>query len=139
MAVEYSGGKFLIDWESFVGFSEMEPAALRDKRPSRAVTVRVAAAYANPPYFNYAFTDEKNLICYLITFPDDSYLFGYAEQFSAAASRMREMLGSGAAAMAVLKIKYPEGAPVGEQVWIEEVLAEGWVLGEMVGAQNPAP
>jgi hypothetical protein len=39
--------------------------------------------------------------------------------------------------MAVLKLRYPEDARVGDQVWIDEVVAEGWILHEATRTNTP--
>lgn len=137
IAIEYTGADFLIDWESFVGYGEMPMERFREERPTRPVLMRANYAPAVPPYFNYAFTDEENLECYLLTFADESYLFGYTMKFSPVSTRLRELRGEAASAMAVLRLRYPEETKVGDQVWIDEVVAEGWILHEATLANTP--
>lgn len=137
VAIEYTGSDFLIDWESFVGYGEMSPRDLREQRPAEPVLVRASLAPAVPPYFNYAFTDEENLECYVLTFPDDSYLFGYTMKIGSLANRLRELRGDSPSVMVVLKIRYPENAAVGDQVWIDDVAAEGWILHEETRTTEP--
>ena len=137
VAIEYTGSDFLVDWESFVGYGEMRPQDLRDQRPVEPVLMRVSFAPAVPPYFNYSFTDEENLECYVLTFPDESYLFGYTAKIGSLANRLRELRGDAPSSMAVLKLRYPENAAVGDQVWIEDILAEGWILHEETRTQEP--
>lgn len=137
IAIEYTGADFLIDWESFVGFGEMPMERFREERPIRPVLMRASFAPAVPPYFNYAFTDEPNLECHLLTFPDDSYLFGYTLKFSTLSNRLKELRGDAPSAMAVLKLRYPENAKVGDQVWIDDIVAEGWILHEATLTSKP--
>ena len=137
IAIEYTGSEFLVDWESFVGHGEMPMERFREERPTRPVLMRASYAPAVPPYFNYAFTDEENLECHLLTFPDESYMFGYTTKFSPSSTRLRELRGNAASAMAVLKLRYPEDARVGDQVWIDEVVAEGWILHEATRTNTP--
>ncbi|MFM7181843.1 MAG: hypothetical protein ACKO2G_10325 [Verrucomicrobiales bacterium] len=137
IAIEYTGAGFLIDWESFVGYGEMPVERFREEIPYRPVMMRVSFGPAVPPYFNYGFTDEENLECHLLTFPDESYVFGYTLKFSPISNRLREFRGSAPSCMAVLSLRYPEGAKVGDQVWIEDMIAEGWILHEATRANKP--
>ena len=137
VAIEYTGADFLVDWESFVGHGEMSMEHFRGERPTRPVLMRVSFMPAVPPYFNYAFTDEENLECHLLTFPDESYIFGYTMKISSVSNRLRELRGEAPSAMAVLKLRYPEDAQVGDQVWIDEVVAEGWILHEATRTKTP--
>lgn len=127
IALEYKDGSYRVDWESFVGFCEMDPGELRDKRPVKPTMVRASISPAIPGYFNYAFTDELGLDCYLITFPDESYAFGYVEKTTPIARTLGNLLDQSNSAMAVLTVRYPEGSVVGDQCWIHQVIAEGWL------------
>lgn len=129
VAVDFAEADLRIDWESFVGYGEMDPGELREKTPTEPVLMRGSLRMADPPYFNYAFTDEEKLDCYLLTFPDDSYMFAYAERFGPVATRVREWLAVDGSTMATLKLAYPEEDRASNQVRIVEAVEEGWVLG----------
>ena len=137
IALEYKDGDFRVDWESFVGYGVMDPSELKEKRPVDPTLVRVSVSAALPGYFNYAFTDEQELECYVITFPDESYAFGYVEKTTPVASAARNLLSQSNTSMAVLTVRYPEGSVVGDQFWIHEVIAEGWVTGAREEQSNP--
>ena len=123
-----------IDWESWVGYCEMSPDDFRASRTTQARLMRVDAKRADPPYINYLFRDEENLDCFLLVFHDETSVFGYTPRFSKESIRMRELVGLGSRRLMV-KLAFPENSPTSNQVWIREVVDEGWVLGLSAGIE----
>jgi hypothetical protein len=131
---DLSGDHVSVDWESFVGYCEMDPEEFKNTRPTEPVTMRVSVSWPDVPYFNYRFKDEKNLYCFFLTFPDDSYVFAYVQRSSPEAKTLRESLRKNGKIGVVLRVAFPENAPSSNQVWIREVLEQGWVLREDANA-----
>jgi len=129
LAVHLAGGKAMVDWESFVGYCDIDPAEFRKARSTESRAMRATITKTDPPYLNYGFRDEENLDCYTLTFPDQSYVFGYAERFSKASARLRDWMAGSDACRAIVKVAYPENAPSADQVWIKDADEEGWVVG----------
>lgn len=80
-------GKLLLDWESFVGYSQMGWAEFRRDRPTAPVMLR--AYVSNDDYFNYEFTDSSKFISVQMRSPDGSAMInGFCESKSAVASAL---------------------------------------------------
>lgn len=129
LAVHLAGGKAMVDWESFVGYCDVDPVEFRKARSTESRVMRATITKTEPPYLNYGFRDEENLDCYTLTFPDQSYVFGYAERFSKASARLRDWMVGSNACRVIVKLAYPQDAPSADQVWIKDAAEEGWVVG----------
>ena len=129
LALHLAGGKAMVDWESFVGYCDVDPAEFRKARSTESRAMRATITKTEPPYLNYGFRDEDNLDCYTLTFPDQSYVFGYAERFSKASARLQDWMVGSNACRAIVKLAYPQNAPAADQVWIKDAAEEGWVVG----------
>jgi len=115
-----------IDWESWVGWSEMPWEKFLASRPGEAMIFRV---YLSPvDYFNFAFSDEAKWQSYRLESPDGAHsIYGYVERGSALSAKL--LTPSDARATAVmLALKFPESATSHNQVIIEKFIADGWVL-----------
>lgn len=115
-----------IDWESWVGWSEVPWDKLIESRPTRPVLVRATLRWID--YFNFGFSDESKWRSYRLVSPDGEHtLYGYAERNSLLDQRLRP--GDQSASVAVtLKIRFPEDGETRNQVVIDEYLADGWVI-----------
>lgn len=127
------GDTLLIDWESWVGWSELPWSEFMEKRPASPKLFRVKAQLGN--YFNYGFKEHSNWRCYEFESPDGEHLlFAYGEIGSEADNKLAGVEERDKRALTV-RLRYPENAPTANQVIIDEVLADGWVvLDEQSGA-----
>lgn len=117
-----------IDWESWVGWSEMPWDEIFGKKPGQPVLVRVFLRSVD--YYNFDFVDETKWRSYILTTPDgEGLLYGYAETDSLLAQRLRPA-DSGAEVAMTLKIRFPEGSRAANQVVIEECVADSWLVME---------
>jgi len=115
-----------IDWESWVGWSEMPWAGFMEARPTSASLFRVNLSAVD--YFNFAFSDDRKWQSYRLESPDGEHaLFGYVEAGSVLDSRLKPPPDVKRTPM-TLSLKFPENAASPNQVIIEELVAEGWVL-----------
>lgn len=117
-----------IDWESWVGWSEVPWDELTERRPTRPVLVRAMLKWID--YYNFGFSDEEKWRSYRLTSPDgEQVLYGYVERNSLLDQRLRPN-ESGASVAATLKIHFPDDDGSRPQVIIDEQVADGWVVSE---------
>jgi hypothetical protein len=128
IAAERVRNEFKVDWESFVGYSEMSFSEFMEKKPTLPVLFRVKSAGAD--YFNYGY-EQKDYYCIsLEEISTQTVIYGYVGKKSELAERMtqnREDLFG----MQVLKLKYPEDVVADNMVLIDDFVQRGWVIREM--------
>lgn len=128
VAVEKTADGFRVDWESFVGYSEMPWLDLLVSPPSEPVLVRAIAA--EDTYYNYGFADEEALACFALLSPDHNIkIYGYTPRASADAHKLSSFLAEASDGLVTLRIRYPENPQTNNQVWIDDFIDEGWVIG----------
>ncbi len=115
-----------IDWESWVGWSDMPWEKIVETKPKRPILVRVMAKWVD--YYNFGFSSEDEWRSYRLVSPDgETTLYGYVERNSLLDQRLRP--GEQGATVAVtLKIRFREDEAAPNQVVIEELVADGWVV-----------
>lgn len=123
-------GDFLVDWASFVLYSEMDWDKFRSRRPLEPVTFRVLAMPSD--YFKNGFSDSKNLVCLKLANPLNSAkppLYAYADRNSTIGRSLAFIMQSysGKAVPLILRLKYPSQSGAENQVLIGEFVGEGWV------------
>jgi hypothetical protein len=115
-----------IDWESWVGWSEMSWEEFFSAKPETAKVFRVQLSSVD--YFNFEFSDDIKWKSYRLESPDGEHaVFGYVERGSVLDSRLHPSPDVKQVAL-TLALKFPEDTTAGNQVLIENVIAEGWVL-----------
>lgn len=119
-----------VDWESWVGWSEMPWDKLIESRPTRPVLVRAMLRWVD--YYNFSFADDSIWRSYRLISPDGEHtLYGYVERNSLLDQRLRP--GEQSAYVAVtLKVLFPEIGDTRDQVLIDNYVSDGWVLPEKV-------
>ncbi|RYD38772.1 MAG: hypothetical protein EOP87_00855 [Verrucomicrobiaceae bacterium] len=116
-----------IDWESFVGWSEMPWQRFIEEKPERPVLFRVGLKMQD--YYNFSFADEKKWQSYEIRFPDGEHiLYGYVRRDSPLDVKLRP-LDAKSSRLVMVRLKFPPGGTKRNQVIIEEMPADGWVEG----------
>lgn len=114
-----------IDWESWVGWSEMTWKELREKRPQTAKRFRVKVG--DVVYYNFSFMEESKWNSYLLQSPDgQSSVYGYVPR-GGELDAMLQQNDVDILRHFLLKLKFPDGAPSDNQVVIEEVITKGWL------------
>lgn len=117
-----------IDWESWVGWSEMPWEKLIDAKPQRPILIR--AKLKTVDYYNFGFADDSKWRAYRLSSPDGAHtLYGYIERNSLLDQRLRPPEKSASSAV-TLKIRFPEGEGHRNQVVIHDMISDGWVLPE---------
>lgn len=122
------GESFKVDWESFVGASEMSWPEFKKQRPTEPKLFRVYAQFDD--YYNYEFSDEKRLHSLHLTSPDGLYfIYGFCAQDSAVGRTLSSLQAGGATRMALtLRLAFPPAAESDHCVHITGVVANRWLL-----------
>jgi hypothetical protein len=115
-----------IDWEGWVGWSEMPWPEFLASKPTTGKVFRVTLSAVD--YYNFNFDDDKKWQAYRLESPDGTHaLYGYAGQGSVIQTKLRPPTDS-KPMPCMLALKFPANAASGNQVLIEQCLADGWVL-----------
>lgn len=125
MAIEKTQKGYKVDWESWVGWTEMAWEQLFEKRPEEPQIVLVRCVIDT--YYNRQFNDDKKWIAVKMSNPQfDRTLYGYVDREDPKLIRfVRDIRNGGGATR--LKIRYPENALADNQVIITEYISNGWV------------
>lgn len=120
-----AGSSWKIDWESWVGWSELSWEKLQADRPITPKRFRVKLVPQT--YYNFGFTDELKWKSFGLLSPDgDHQLFGYVERGSEL-DRKIQLQDTPEGRDLLLDVKYPPGSTSKNQVIIDKVVAEGWL------------
>jgi hypothetical protein len=121
-------GCLKVDWDSWVGWSEMTWEEFRTKKPVEPVLFRVQLSIVE--YFNFAFSNDREWSSYRLDSQDgmDSF-YGYVPRTGELDQRLRPA-DAGTKTKWVLKLKFPPHATRDNQVLIDSVVAEGWRVEE---------
>lgn len=122
------GEAFMLDWESFVGASDMGWPEFKKERPVQPKLFRVFAQFDD--YYNYEFSDEKKLISLHLTSPDGLYfIYGFCERGSAVGRTLEALRAGSAVRMALtLRLAFSPQAESDHCVHITGVVANRWLL-----------
>jgi hypothetical protein len=115
-----------IDWESWVGWSEMPWADFIRTRPTEAKLFRVMLGPVD--YYNFNFTDDRKWRSYRLVSPDGEHsLYAYVELDSVLDARLRPSPDNKQIPL-TLSLRYPPDSDSPNQVLVEKWHADGWVL-----------
>ena len=138
--VENRDGKFLADWPSFVGASDLTTAQLLQQRPTSPVLMRVLVAATDHPVA--PFEDPRKWFCIRIFAPgQDESCFGYLALDNPALAGLTKRIplhsvqatpedraeNEGVALPLALRVAVPKGAAA-DQVEVVEVVGSGWFI-----------
>jgi len=130
LALEKTEKGYLVDWESWVGYSELSWEEMQEKRPQEPKLFRVRCSMVN--YYNFGFADSEWRAFRLRSPNGEHVLYAYAPRYSIQESMLSSVKGArGKGAAYTLMIHYPENAPNGNQVLIAEVVEPGWIAREL--------
>ena len=115
-----------IDWESWVGWSEMTWEQFLKTKPTTPQLFRVSLNKVD--YYNMAFSDEGKWQSHRLLSPDGmASIYGYAERGSITNSKLH-IPPEATSAPFTLMLRFPDSGDSRDQVIIDKVLTEGWVL-----------
>jgi hypothetical protein len=114
-----------IDWESWVGWSDISWETFLATKPVVPHVFRVTVAAVE--YYNFEFADDSKWRSYQLLSPGGEHsIYGYAEKGSVVAQRIH-INGEAKSPALMLSLKFPPDAVSNSQVEIERVVADGWV------------
>jgi hypothetical protein len=128
-------GRPLVDWDSFMKWSDMPWTELVKAAPVQAQLIRAYATKAGR--FDGDYGDAEKYVCVKLEDPlqpANAPIFAYAEKGSPAAEQLRPVLGDaqGKPGKLTLHVGFPSQAKLGDQVFIDRVVAQRWAVRESV-------
>ncbi|NWK56380.1 hypothetical protein HW115_12220 [Verrucomicrobiaceae bacterium N1E253] len=126
IAVERTPDGYLVDWESWVAWTEVRWPDVFKQKPVSPIELRVTC-YPDS-YYNRMFRDDQKWLVVRMEYPDaDRALYGYIDRQTSTLTSLLGDLKSGRALPATLKVKFPEGSVADNQVEIVDYIQNGWV------------
>jgi hypothetical protein len=118
-------GGLKIDWESWVGWSEI---SWQELVQSKSTTAHVFRLYLSPvEYYNFDFKDDLKWQAYRLESPDqETSIYGYVEKGSMLDKQIRPTTDVKSLPL-TLSLRFPEKAASSNQVLIERLVTDGWV------------
>ena len=115
-----------IDWESWVTWSEMPWKDFLAKKPVEPAVFRVTLSQQE--YYNIGFTDDSKWQSYQLSCPgQEKSIYGYVERNSALDQQLRPPSDVKLTDL-TLKLRFPANARSDNQVLIEGIVSESWVI-----------
>jgi hypothetical protein len=116
-----------VDWEGWVGWSEISWDKFLSSKPTTSYIFRVTLTPVE--YYNFGFSDDSKWKSYNLEAPDhEHFVFGYAAKGSVANESIH--IDPDTKKLTVtLALKFPEGATSSSQVEIARFICNGWVEG----------
>lgn len=140
-----SGGKLLLDWESWVTWSEMPWDELKKERPQKQTLLRAVASESD--YYNFEFSENWRWLAVKLRSPDGLHsLTGYVRRDTHLGIAVANLIGvplphkfpeetplpalarSGSKALVTVRVVYPDDARTDHCVRIVDLMADRWVL-----------
>lgn len=124
-------GRLVIDWESFVGYSEKSLTDLMKTKSVKPVLVRAMVKLDD--YFNYEFSNASELLSLKLSVPDsDGFINAYCKRDSIIGKWITEDLGDDPASSLVkgytLWVAYPESAQSNRCLNLVQIAAGRWLI-----------
>ena len=126
-----TGDRFVIDWESFVGYSEKSFAELKRSKPASPVLVRGLVQLHD--YYNFEFSDAQKFLSVKVIAPDgDDFIHAYCLRDSQMGRWLLQDLG-GRAEDSLTKgytlwINYPNNTQSDRCVNLIQIPAGRWLI-----------
>lgn len=118
-----------VDWAAFVGAGDMGWTEFMTEKPAEPMTMRVMVS--DGFYYENQFGSPRLLKCLelrSISEPGAPMIHGYLERDSTASQQIEFWLkqSEGAALPLTLRLKFPLNAPSSKQVWVADIVRQGW-------------
>ena len=135
IALEKSDETFLVDWESWVRYSELPWDEFMRQRPTEPQLFRVKTREL--PYYNFDFDDDRKWQSFALESPDGEHtLYGYVPRDSSMVLALKPLDPEFPSSTHTLMLCYPEGANRSDQVLVKRVITSGWVVSDDDAALN---
>ena len=118
-----------VDWAAFVGAGDMGWSQFMEERPTQPVAMRVMVS--DGFFYENQFGSPRLLKCLELRCVSEAgapVILGYIERDSTIAQQIEFWLkqSNGAALPLTLRLKFPLNAPSPKQVWVTEIVRQGW-------------
>ena len=128
-----------VDWPSFVALSEMEWSKFMADAPSNPILFRVLAGEGDR--FENAFSERTAVRCLKLQDPNNAAgppLFAYVEKASNVGEELDFVLRQSTErpVRLTLRLRFPADPLSHDQVWIDSMVASGWVIDREPGASQ---
>lgn len=122
-----------VDWESWIGWSQVPPAEFISQRPTGPHVFRVSLSLTD--YYNFTFSDEQKWQSLRLTFPEEeNSIYAYVERNTEVFQKISSLLETGSAQM-MLEIQFPECGEIHDQVEITAFVSNSWIDPEYLEEQ----
>ena len=123
-----TSGRFVLDWTSYVGFSQMGWDQFKKDRTTTTTLFRAFATASD--YYNYEFSDAKKYLSVNLLSPDGLIsLHGYCERQTPMATALSQCLSrSNSMSGVVVRLAFPERAESDHCVWIQQFVSDRWLV-----------
>ena len=111
-----------MDWEAFVGYSEMTLDQFKAEQPQSPTLFRLLVKPDD--YFNFDFTADKYRCLHLSDIDANTTIFGYVLKGTGPIASLQQ----GQEEFFTVRLRYPEDSKAANQVFIDEVITSGWVI-----------
>jgi hypothetical protein len=119
-------GRFLVDWESFVGYCEIPWGEIEERKSTSPFLVRAKASVGS--YFNYGYKDTEWACIQLEDEGNTSTLYGYVRHDSPVLDDLKEVMTPRGTMHLTLRLAHPGGKKAANQFLVKEFVAKGWVF-----------
>jgi hypothetical protein len=128
IALVLEDAEWRVDWESWVGWSEITMDELKETKPTESVLMRVTTAPID--YYNFSFSDELAWSSYRLSDADRAEtVYGYVPSLGELDLQLKPNPDETNLRF-TLRVKFPEGPQSNNQLIIEEIVAKGWLVKE---------
>ncbi|MEM7147934.1 MAG: hypothetical protein AAF591_22715, partial [Verrucomicrobiota bacterium] len=136
VCLEIVDNEFKIDWESAVGYCEMDWSDFHAHRPTTPTLFRVVALPTD--YHNYEFSNAETWAAFsLLNGQGISQVYGFVKRNSPQHRQIIKAFRKAKSAWLILRLKYPENARSSSCAEITEVIHDRWVIGYL-HAETPS-
>ncbi len=118
-------GRFLVDWESFVGYCDVPWDQIKKKRSTEPFLIRARATGGD--YFNFGYTDDKWACIQLQDSDQEHTIYAYTELDGPQLKALTKVMSISGTTHVTMKVAYPEGGKADNQVHVMGGISRGWV------------
>ena len=121
-------GRYLVDWESFVGYSELPFERLMERKPTDPVLLRARASVGD--YYNFGYVDSEWACVQLQDMSQANTIYAYTKVDSEILQQLMKIMTLRGETHLTLKVVHPGGDKASNQFEITDVISRGWVFSD---------
>lgn len=123
-------GRFLLDWESLVGYGEKSFEELREERTTKPTLLRAYVRLFE--YYNFDYSDSHRYLCVKMTSESgENSIYGYCERSSDLGRWLeKDLARTGPSGLKgyTVRVSFPANAHSNHCVNLDSVIASRWLL-----------